>query len=462
MLKWMASGLTLCLLPGACQSLTRSEASGGPPNVVVILADDMGWGDLESQGATGFSTPQLMRLASEGTRFLSGYVPQAVCTPSRAALLTGCYPMRLGLGQRVLFPYSTHGLNPLEETLAESLGQRGYKTACIGKWHLGHFPEFMPLSQGFDEYFGIPYSNDMDAHYYSHNDFQAPDLPLYRGEEVVERSPDQSLFTRRCTDAAIDFIERHKDERFFVYLAHPMPHRPIHASEPWVGSSELGLYGDVLQELDDSVGRILDALAALGLEEETLVVFTSDNGPWRRESTGGLRGKKNTTWEGGVRVPLLFRLPGRIPAGRTSGAPVSFMDLKPTVEALAGGISSVANDGRDFSAHLLGGAAPEDRLLAFYRDRRLQAMRWGRWKLHVHRPEWKGQEHAPLLFDLEADPGESNDLAADHPGVVARMLEDSARVRMDLGDIARGVVGNGVREAGQHVVQPPDGSVSDS
>jgi arylsulfatase A-like enzyme len=343
----------------------------------------------------------------------------------------------------------------LEETLAESLGQRGYKTACIGKWHLGHFPEFMPLSQGFDEYFGIPYSNDMDAYYYSHKDFQAPNLPLYRGEEVVERSPDQSLFTRRCTDAAIDFIERHKDERFFVYLAHPMPHRPIHASEPWVGSSELGLYGDVLQELDDSVGRILDALAALGLEEETLVVFTSDNGPWRRESTGGLRGKKNTTWEGGVRVPLIFRLPGRIPAGRTSRAPFAFMDLKPSVEALAGGLSAVANDGRDLSAHLLGGPDPEEHVLAFYRDRRLQALRRGRWKLHVHRPEWGGQDHAPLLFDLEADPGESKDLAAVQPGVVARMLEDSARVRVDLGDVARGVLGNGIREAGQHVVQPP-------
>jgi arylsulfatase A len=455
-------GLSVCLLAASCQAPARSETTDGPPNVVVILADDMGWGDLESQGATGFSTPQLTRLASEGTRFQSGYVPQSVCTPSRAALLTGCYPMRLGLGQRVLFPYSTHGLNPSEETLAESLSGRGYKTACIGKWHLGHFPEFLPLSQGFDEYFGIPYSNDMDAHHYSHNDFQAPGLALYRNEEVIERSPDQSQFTKRCTDAAIDFMERHKDERFFLYLAHPMPHQPIHASEPWVGSSELGLYGDVLQELDDSVGRILDALTALDLEKETLVVFTSDNGPWRRESTGGLRGRKNTTWEGGVRVPLIFRLPGRIPAGRTSRAPFAFMDLKPSVEALAGGISSAPNDGRDLSAHLAGGPDPEEHVLAFYKDQRLQALRRGRWKLHVHRPEWGGQVHPPLLFDLDADPGESKDLAATEPSVVARMLEDSARIRVDLGDVARGVRGNGIREAGQHVVQPPGEAASDS
>ncbi len=442
--------LALALVGGTCRSPESNGAPSAPPNVVIILADDMGWGDLESQGATGFATPCLERMAAEGTRFQAAYVPQPVCTPARAALLTGCYPMRLGLGNRVLFPYSTHGLNPKEETLAESLARRGYATGCIGKWHLGHFPEFLPLRQGFDEYFGIPYSNDMDAHHYAHNQFQAPALALYRNDEIVERSPDQSRFTQRFTDEALNFIRRHQNERFFLYLAHPMPHRPIQASDDWIGSSELGLYGDVLQELDHSVGRVLDELALLGLDRNTLVVFTSDNGPWRRESAGGLRGKKNTTWEGGVRVPLVARWPGQIPAGRVSQAPLSFTDLKPTVEALTGATSPIANDGRDISAHLRGAEDPADHPLVFYRDRRLQALRQGHWKLHVYRPEWGEDEHSALLFDLLEDPGETRDLAASQPEVVARMLAEASRWRADLGDAVLGVQGEGIRKPGLH------------
>ncbi len=435
----------------ACQTLPTDCNPENQPNVIIILVDDLGWGDTEANGALGFKTPQFNRLAAEGLTFGHAYVPQPVCTPARAALLTGCHPMRLGLGQRVIFPYSTHGLHPSEETLAESLGALGYQSACIGKWHLGHAPEFMPLNQGFDEFYGIPYSNDMDAHHYAQLDFTAPDLPLVDHTEVIERSPNQAFFTQRFTDAAISFIQEHHQRPFFLYLAQPMPHRPIHASPPWINTSPLGLYGDVVQELDHSVGRILDELERLHLSEQTLVVFTSDNGPWRSESTGGLRGKKNTTWEGGVRVPMLARWRGKIPAGTNSDAPVTVMDLKPTLEAFCGVTSQVVHDGQDMSSHWLGGEAPTPKPIAFYRDQRLQAIRVGQWKLHLFRPEWQGNPHTPLLFCLQTDPNETTDLAHSHPGVVDHILGIADGFRSDLGDRAMGAVGTGTRPAGQAV-----------
>ena len=446
--------------PFACRAVLSDPALASPPNVVVIFADDLGWADLGVLGAEGFATPRLDRMANEGILFTDFYVPAPVCTPSRAALLTGCHPVRLGLGHRVLFPYSTTGLHHDEITLAELLAPAGYVSACIGKWHLGHQAEFLPRRHGFDRFFGVPYSNDMDRHDYRHLDFRAPPLPLYSDEEVIERAPAQALLTKRYTEEAIRFLREHHDRPFFLYLAHTMPHQPIAASEEFVGRSELGLYGDVIEEIDWSTGEILDALAELGLEENTLVVFSSDNGPWRRESAGALRGKKNTTWEGGMRVPGVVRWPGRVPAGERCGEVVSVMDLLPTVAGFAGVElpDDRILDGRDIAPLLCGetGAkSPHDEFL-YYRDERLQAVRSGRWKLHVHRPEWKGETRAPLLFDLEVDRGESSDVAAERPEVVQRLLLLAEAARADLGDAATGRPATNARPVGTALEESGD------
>jgi len=417
--------------------------------VVLVYADDLGWGDLGVQGATEFRTPNLDRLAAEGTRFTAAYVPEPMCTPSRAGLLTGCHPMRLGLGYWVLFPYSDTGLHRDEDTLAESLGRAGYATGIVGKWHLGHHPPFLPTRQGFDEWFGIPYSNDMDGHHYARRDFTAPPLPLYRGEQVVEESPDQATLTRRFTDEAIAFVRRHRDRPFFLYLAHAMPHKPIHASPAYAGRTET-VYGDVLEELDAGVGELVDVVDDLGLARRTLVLFASDNGPWRPASSGPLRGKKGTTWEGGVRVPLLARWPGHVPAGRVCAAPVSVLDVKPTVEALTGAAGAREVDGLDLSGLLRGreDARLEGRTLAFYRHDRLQAIRRGPYKLHLYLAEWKGEVRDPLLFDLDRDAAETRDLAAERPDLVAELGRVAEELRADLGDAVVGRTGTGVRPVG--------------
>ena len=279
-----------------------------PPNVVIIFSDDQGYGDVGVYGATEFRTPHLDRMAGEGARFTSFYVAAPVCTPSRAALLTGSYPVRVGLGRRVLFPYSKTGLHADEITLAELLKTRGYATGIVGKWHLGHHQKFLPTRQGFDTYFGIPYSNDMGNHWYARQSFMAPPLPILRDEETIEQQPDQTQLTRRYTEEAIRFIRQNKDRPFFLYLPHSMPHWPLAASARFAGSSRLGIYGDAIEEIDWSVGEILKTLGELGIDRRTLVIFTSDNGaslrPWQRRgyrpgSNGPLRAGKNTTWEGG-------------------------------------------------------------------------------------------------------------------------------------------------------------------
>jgi len=433
-----------------------------PPNVVLIFTDDQGYGDVGCYGATGFSTPNLDAMAAAGARFTDFYVPAPVCTPSRGALMTGCYPMRIGLGHRVLFPYSTRGLNPEEVTIAELLKGAGYTTAMIGKWHLGHHPPFLPTRQGFDSFFGTPYSNDMNGHHYKHNDFLSSPLPLMRDAKVVELDPDQRLLTRRYTEEAVRFIATHKDAPFFLYLAHNMPHVPIYASDKFQGTTEHGLFGDVIAEIDWSVGEINAALEAAGVAENTLVIFTSDNGPvpgtrtapqgqYEGGSAGPLRGQKNQTWEGGMREPCIMRWPAGIAAGTVITELATSMDILPTLAGLAGvPLPAVTIDGRDIRPLLSGepGATTPHDVFYYYRDNRLQALRSGAWKLHVWRPEWKGAAHPPLLYNLDDDLGETTDVSASHPAVVRALLAKADLAREELGDAITGQLGAGVRPYG--------------
>lgn len=475
-----------CVADAAAQDTAR-------PNVVLIFTDDQGYGDVGVYGAEGYETPSLDRMASEGVRFTDFYVAAPVCTPSRAALMTGSYPKRVGLAYRVLFPFSETGLNPDEVTIPEVLKARGYATAAVGKWHLGHRAPFLPTRQGFDSYFGIPYSNDMGNHAYGRSEwarsegadptFVSPPTPLMRDEEVVESDPDQAQLTRRFTEEALRFIDEHRERPFFLYLAHSMPHVPIAASEPFAGKSEHGLYGDVISEIDWSVGQILEKLEALGLDENTIVFFTTDNGPqvwegedsgwiwtpendgretrgevgYRSGSAGPLRGNKNTTWEGGMRVPMIARWPGRIPAGAVASEMATAMDLLPTIARITGSSlpKDVPIDGYDISALLRAEPGAETPYAAFYyyRDDRLQAVRSGRWKLHVFRPEWEDEDfdgtRMPLLFDLYGDVGETHDVAAEYPHVVAQLEALAEAARAELGDAVAGREGRNVRPVGR-------------
>jgi arylsulfatase A len=426
-----------------------------PPNVIVILADDMGYGDLGAFGAPVIRTPRLDRMAAEGQKWTSFYV-QPVCSPSRSALLTGRLPVRNGMhgAAGVFRENSTRGLPHEEVTIAEVLKGRGYATAAIGKWHLGHLPDYLPGRHGFDTWFGLPYSHDMDltvprdkgtdtvAYYEPKPEYF--NVPLMRGEAVVERPADHRTLTARYTDEAIRFIDAHRDRPFFLYLAHNLPHIPLARSPQFVGRSEAGMYGDVVEELDWSTGRILDALAAAGLDRRTLVVFTSDNGPWlpfrtHGGSAGPLRDGKGTTWEGGVRTPAIFWWPGTIAPG-TITAMASAMDLLPTAAALAGTTPPAARviDGVNLQPVLTTGrGAPRDRLF-YYSGSELRAARKGRYKAHfitsgayglgdpraVHSP--------PLLFDLWEDPGERTNIAAAHPEVVADLVREAEMHRQTV------------------------------
>lgn len=423
------------------------------PNFLYILADDLGYGDLGCYGSPNIRTPNLDRMAANGIRLTSFYAT-AVCTPYRSALMTGCYPTRVGLGHRVLFPYSKTGISSSEITLPEILKRRGYATAIVGKWHLGHKPEFLPRKHGFDYHFGTPYSNDMGDVQYRTPEFKAPPLPLMRNEEVIEQNPDQALLTQRYTDETIRLLREYRSKPFFLYLPHNMPHLPLAASEAFRGKSKHGLFGDAVEELDWNVGRILDALKELGLEENTLVVFTSDNGPAQQSnanngSAGPLRGRKNSTWEGGVRIPFIARWPGKIPAGSKAEGMASVMDILPTFANLAG--TKPPADRKIDGVNVwpvLGqakGKSPRDTLF-YYVDDRLQAVRQGRWKLHVDRPNFN--EPMPLLYDLETDIGESRNVAATNPQVVRRLQALAVQARADLGDAATGVVGRNVRPSG--------------
>lgn len=412
------------------------------PNIVIIFCDDLGYGDLGSFGSTTIRTPHLDRMAAEGQKWTSFYVADPVCTPSRAALMTGRYPIRNGMSNAhfsVLFPNSGGGLSPDEITLAEMLKAKDYATACVGKWHLGHLPEFLPTNQGFDRYYGIPYSNDMDAtpearEYHKRSrteaNFHPPtewwDVPLMRDTEIIERPADQTTITKRFTDEAIAFIREHKETPFFLYLAHSMPHIPLLASEDFRGKSPRGLYGDVVEEIDFHVGRLLDTLREEGLDKRTLVLFTSDNGPWlsfklHGGSAGPLRAGKGTTFEGGQRVPTIFWWPGAIPAASTVTQMGSTLDMMATLAALSGASlpEDRSLDSYDLSPALFGkGDSPRETFHYWTRER-LHAIRSGPYKLHIHQRDPVNYSRdvpleTPELYHLEHDESEQYDIAADN------------------------------------------------
>jgi uncharacterized sulfatase len=387
------------------------------PNVIVILADDLGYGDLGSYGGKVIQTPNLDRMASEGVRLTNAYASSSNCTPSRAGLLTGRYPVRTGMAHQVLFVEDTHGL-PLEEiTIAEMLKPSGYRTAIIGKWHLGHTPEYWPTNHGFDYYFGLPYSNN-----------QTP-LALYRNQQVIEDPAEQSTLTERYTHEAIRFIESHRSEPFFVYLAHTAPHVPLFVSEEFEGRSRGSLYGDVVETLDWSTGEILAALHRLDLDENTLVIFTSDNGPYQGGNTGGLRGTKGTPWEGGYRVPFVARWPGRIPSGQSRDGISMNIDILPTIRELAGAElpDNLKVDGRNIMPMLTGEQdTPHDKLYIFA-DEQIAAIRTQHWKtvfLARYRGinRWLPDHDVRLLFDMDQDPFERYSQASHREDVWAQMI----------------------------------------
>ena len=408
-------------------------------------------------------------MAREGIRFTDFYVAQPVCSSSRTALLTGCYPNRLGI-VGALGPKDRHGIHDDETTLGQLCKSKGYATAAIGKWHLGHHPQFLPPRHGFDEYLGLPYSNDMwPKHPAAGKNF--PDLPLIEGTQAIELNPDQSRLTTRYTERAVSFIDKHAGGPFLLYLAHSMPHVPLHVSDKFKGKSESGLYGDVIEEIDWSVGQVLESLKRNKIDENTLVIFTCDNGPWlvygnHGGTAGPLREGKATTFDGGIRVPFIARWPGKIPAGSTCREPAMTIDLFPTTAKLIGAeLPRHKIDGLDIWPLLSAqaGAKSPHEALYFYWLNRLDAVRSGRWKLHLAHdythPDPAGGNAAPgklkvqkieqSLFDLEADIGETTNVAEKYPDVVARLLTYAEAARAELGDSATKRIGSGVREPGR-------------
>jgi arylsulfatase A len=422
------------------------------PNLILINCDDLGYGDLGCYGSTVNQTPHLDRMASEGVRCTGFYMAAPVCSPSRGAMMTGCYPPRIGFGlfddgAWVLFPGHSRGLHPDEITIARLLKNQGYATALVGKWHCGDQPDFLPTAHGFDQYFGLPYSNDMgrQAGWKQH----LPPLPLLRDEVVIQQQPDQAALTERYVAECVRFIRDHRNQPFFLYFAHMYVHLPLYAPQHWLSRSQNGAYGACVLGVDWSVGVLLRTLAELALEENTLVVFTSDNGA--RGDYGGsnapLRGRKGTTWEGGQRVPCIARWPGQLPAGAANPELMTAMDFLPTFARLAGGEAPQDRiiDGRDVFAALRGEAPSPHESFAYYIRNDLQAVRDDRWKLHMV----VDGELACLLFDLKSDPGETSDCAAEHPQVVQRLLAAAEVYRQDLGDGRAGIAGNGRRPVGQ-------------
>lgn len=461
--------LFVSLLAGISISLQQKNPQDPVlPNIILIYMDDMGYGDLSCYGALNIQTPVLDQMAAEGIRFTNFLTSQAVCSASRASLLTGCYANRVGISG-ALWPKAGVGLSHDELTIPELLKQKNYATAAFGKWHLGDVKGYLPKSHGFDEYFGIPYSNDMWPVWYDGspakqgtNKYGYPPLPLIQGDDKIETIntlEDQALLTKRLTDKALGFIDKNKSKPFFLYFAHPMPHVPVNASSTFKGKSKQGLYGDVIQEIDANVGRILNRLKTWGIDKNTLIIFTSDNGPWlnfgnHAGTTGGLREGKGTSFEGGHRVPCIMRWKGSIPAGLVLNQLSSTIDIMPTIAAITK--TKLPNhkiDGIDLSVLIKGNTmlVPRETFLYYYRKNSLEAVRRDQWKLVFEHPSrsYEGQlpggdgfpGKAPedvmmpkALYDLRRDPAEKYDVQELYPQIV-KMLESLAEeAREDLGD----------------------------
>jgi arylsulfatase len=472
-LGFLFVSLTACTLV-SCNGDAPDANLPAPPNVVIIFVDDMGYADIGAYGATAYTTPHLDQVAQEGVRFTDFYVSQAVCSASRAALLTGTYSNRIGI-HGALGPESRHGIHDDETTLAELFKSKGYATAMYGKWHLGHHPVFLPTRHGFDKFYGIPYSNDMWP-YHPETPEAWGDLPTFEGEKIVGYNTDQTRFTKDFTKRAVAFIEKSvaQGERFFVYLAHPMPHVPLFVSEERAGTSGAGLYGDVIQEIDWSVGQIVATLKRVGVDGQTLLLFASDNGPWlsygnHAGSAGPLREGKGTAFEGGIRIPFIARWPGTLEGGRTVSTPAMTIDVFPTLAALIhADLPARPIDGRSIWPILTGESttSPQEAYVFYYRENELHAIRSGKWKLqfpHTYRSmigQEMGKDGIPgkynydaeiglALYDLDADMEESGDLAAQYPEVVERLSLLADATRADLGDKLTGVTGSGLREPGR-------------
>ena len=464
---------------------TSTEKQSPLPNIVIIFTDDQGYGDVGVYGATQFTTPHLDKLANEGIRFTHFYSAQAVCSASRAGLLTGCYPNRVGIFG-ALGPKHTVGINENEMTIAELVKQKGYATAVFGKWHLGHHEKFLPLQHGFDEFFGLPYSNDMWPVGYDgkkpaegskyENKLKYPVLPLIEGNERIRditTLEDQAQLVTWYTEKAVSFIERNKDNPFLLYLPHSMPHVPLGVSKKFKGKSEQGLYGDVMMEIDWSVGEIMNTLEKHNLSENTLVIFTCDNGPWlnygnHAGSSGGLREGKHSTFEGGQRVPGIMRWPAKIAPGRVSHKIGSTIDILSTVAEITGAsLPEHTIDGVSLLPILAGDetAEPRKEMLFYYGQNQLQAVRKGKWKLvlpHDFRSyggvlpgndgypgDRKQDSTGVALYNLRRDPGEEYDVQELYPDVLADLNALTDRARADLGDALTNKEGNNVRPAGE-------------
>ncbi len=458
----------LCLFLITHFALAGSDTSGADspsPNFIIIFCDDMGYADIGPFGAEGYQTPHLDRMAAEGMKFTDFYVGRSFCSPSRAALLTGCIPTRVGVGGN-FGPHSKTGLHPGEMTIADMLKQKGYATACFGKWHLGHLPKFLPPNQGFDEYFGIPYSNDMWPFHpgVRHLPMEQrlkkwPHLPLFEGTTIINPKimpEDQVTLTRTLANRAVDFIGKHKEEPFFIYLPNPQPHVPLFASETFQGKTARGLYGDVISEIDWGVGQIIAALQEHGIDDRTCIVFSSDNGPWlsygdHAGSAKPLREGKGTNFEGGFRVSCLMRWPGKIPAAAVCSEVAGTIDLLPTIAAFSDApLPKNKIDGKDITDLMTGKQGAKSPHEVFYHydgGNRLVALRSGKWKLmfpQSYNSPIGGSGGLPgkgrrlqielSLFDLEADIGETTNVAGQHPEVVKRLQEAADEMRKELGD----------------------------
>jgi len=470
-MKNWALPLVISLVFFSCQSPTTPTAK--TPNIIVILTDDQGYQDLGSFGSPDIETPYLDQMAREGVRLTSFYSAQAVCSASRAGLLTGCYPNRIGI-HGALMPNSKKGINPNETTLAELLKTKGYRTGIFGKWHLGDHPQFSPLKHGFDTYFGIPYSNDMwPLHPQQGKGFNFGPLPLYENEQIIDTLTDQSLLTTQITERSIQFIENNQDQPFFLYIAHPQPHVPLYVSDKFKGKSPRGLYGDVIMEIDWSVGQILQTLKSLELEEETLVIFTSDNGPWLSygEHAGSalpLREGKGTALEGGQREPTILYYPGTLPQGLTVDTQMMNIDLLPTLAQRVGAdLPKHPIDGKDVWDLWTGesSTSPHEAYYFYYHVNELHGVRYQNWKLYFpHRyrtldgqPGGKNGLPAPYsykniekieLYNLETDLSETTDVAEQYPEVVAQIVALADQKRKEMGDALTNQTGTGSRPAG--------------